>query len=270
MLCSYQLQNRTDNQWLPVEGNDAQSVLAADIPRKFCTCCSETLKNEDSLSCSRCRVTAYHLKCLQVNGPAPAFFLCPFCRAELADIGRSQTPQLKCSNEHDKMCFGCASPTFNKADRCEWCNNLYGHCCSSRTSDTPLAFICPACVGISAHDCALEYCFDRNSKTLSSILQNTDQGLHKRGQKAKNDEFMDEYALALCSLQDNCHWDLFERHLPIGISLLRHQIREQKDPSMGPFHILNVLGMENESELDLDIFDQASEQYALHACKNAK
>jgi predicted O-linked N-acetylglucosamine transferase (SPINDLY family) len=102
-------------------------------------------------------------------------------------------------------------------------------------------------------------------------LQNTDQGLQdKRGQKAKNDEFMDEYALALCSLQDNCHWDLFERHLPYGISLLRHQIREQKDPSMGPFHILNVLGMENASELDLDLFNQASEQYALHARKNAK
>ena len=71
-----------DNQW-------RQTLSGEDVGAKyaFCNRCVENvLKGEESRCCARCMTTVYHTKCL--SGPAPEIFLCPFCRAELADIGR--------------------------------------------------------------------------------------------------------------------------------------------------------------------------------------
>ena len=261
------------NQWRQTCEND----LGDKILRGFCTLCSEALHDKESRRCSRCKITGYHLKCL--GSSPPAVFLCPFCRAEFADIGRRQAPQVWDDNTSSTMrlCFGCASsiPVERKrmqADRCKDCNALFCYCCSSRTRNIPVEFTCPSCIGISAHDTVLRYCFELNSDRLQLIIETRRPkhgGKKQTGaQQGQDAVFMDEFALSISSLQDTCQWDLLEKYLPVAIQQLRHQVRAENDPSMGPFHQLNLLGMDEGP--DFDLVHQASRLYAYHEGEKAK
>jgi hypothetical protein len=261
-----------DNQWRQtLSGEDEGAEYA------FCRCCAEILgQEEESRCCARCRAYGYHLKCL--SDQAPKMFLCPFCRAELAEIGRRQSPQFKCSDSLStkSLCFSCTAPIFKlhkkiQADLCRSCNALFCRSCSSRTSDMSLPFWCPACIGISAHDAALKNCFEAYiDNRLRLIVQPVEcklggkpLGKQKVSNKQDSARFMDEVGQAMVSLQQTCQWELFQLYLPRVLELLTRQVSAGEDPAIGPFDQINLLGMEGGPNFDL--VDRGALLYAQHA-----
>ena len=262
-----------DNQWRSIPSEDSGQVLVDQRLRVFCTLCSAVLGNQESCVCARCRITAYHAECLGVDR-ASSEFLCPFCRSELADLGRRQFPPSRSteiiSAKETRICFGCGSPITKvknkmEADECRSCKAIFGRCCTSRTSNIPLPFTCPACIGILAHDVALGYCFQINSDRVRSIV-----GPENCGDRSckKDALFLDEFGLAIASLQDTCQWELLQKNLPVAMQQLSFQVESGKDPSLGPFHLLNLWGMEGGP--DYELVEKALRLFAQHAEKKAR
>jgi len=264
-----------DNQWRPAHSDDVKVHLPGRKRHEFCTLCTDSLCHEaDNRWCVRCGVTGYHLRCLP--GPAPVDFLCPYCRAELANIGRAQSPQfLTTTSPASRRCFGCYSQIFQvgkkiQSDHCKFCNAVFGYCCSSRISpisDITLQYSCPACIGVSGHDTALKYCFESFSERLRKILISSEPIPKSQKRISEDALFMDDFARAFNSLQESCQWEIFEETLPGAMEQLRHQVQKGDDPSMGPFQLLNLMGMVNGP--DLELYNYASKLYARHAKEKA-
>ena len=261
------------NQWRQVGNVEGPSMLKAQC--SFCTLCTEALRKPDSWCCPRCCKTAYHLKCIGL--PAPLESICPFCRAELAGIGRSQVPQLrKGSNEEVIDCFSCGNSIEIVDDKlmfahCIYCNQRYGNCCTSQSMDMSMPYKCPSCIGILSHDEVLKLSLEPIAESINSIIkQNSIGGSAKVSRKKEAINAirrMDDFARIHNSLQDNCGWQLIEKYLGVIIEMTWFQIRNDLDPSMGPFHLINLLGMEDGP--DLALVDETCKKFVKHCLQKA-
>jgi len=268
----------SDVSFLPTKHNQWRQVVEVTRPFMlkaqccyFCTLCSEDLRRHERWVCARCCNTAYHVKCLGVADDGES--VCPFCRAELADIGRSQSPQYRlCSDESDQetiVCFGCGNSieTVNKKmmyARCIYCNQPFGNCCTSRSMDISIPFKCPSCIGISAHDEVLKLSLEPIAERVDSIIKQSSRQWSANSKKQVADAicFMDDFARIHNSLQDNCQWELVEKYLGVIIQMTIFQINNDLDPSEGIFHLINLLGMEGGP--DLALIHEACKMYVKH------
>ena len=73
---------------------------------------------------------------------------------------------------------------------------------------------CPACIGIVAHDAVLKL-------MLEPIERSVVEAIRKLGNlkttRLSDDEnrLIDEFAVAIISLQDNCQFELFEKYIGV-------------------------------------------------------
>ena len=210
----FYLPNRR-NQWRQVGEVIEPSMLEAQCC-SFCTLCSEAMSESSRWCCARCCKNAYHLKCLGVADHGEN--VCPICRAELAEIGRSQEPQRReCNDEENVVCFGCGSSIEMVDEKpiyvpCVRCNQPFGNCCTSRSMETSIEFKCPSCIGILAHDEVLKLSLEPIAERVDSIIkQSSRQWRSKTTKQAASDiRLMDDFARTHNSLHDSCQWELEE------------------------------------------------------------
>lgn len=260
-----------DNQWRSTSG-DAACMAPGQIPQaqsSFCVLCSEALASRDSRRCDRCRETAYHVECLGGN---PQVFVCPYCRAALAEIGRSQFPNFVFSPDHSSTlsCFSCGDPIRDTEhySNCQDCNHLWGHCCSSRTSCMTVPYRCPGCIGISAHDAVLKESLQPIAASVVDLIAKKPNFLRKKRLSKEENRLTDEYAFAIISLQDTCQWELHDDHIKCFVDLACFQADLDLDPSAGPLHLLNIFG--RKSGPDLSLVLKVTNVYGKHCQQRAR
>jgi len=260
-----------DNQWRSTSG-DAACMAPGQIPQaqsSFCVLCSEALASRESRRCDRCHETAYHVECLGGN---PQVFVCPYCRAALAEIGRSQFPNFVFSPDHSSTlsCFSCGDPIQDteQYSKCQDCNHLWGHCCSSRTSGMTVLYRCPGCIGISAHDAVLKESLQPIAASVVDLIAKKPPSSRKNRPSEEEIRLCDEYASAVISLQDSCQWAVHDDHIGGFVHVARFQVDWDTDPSAGPFHLLNILGRKGGPDLSLVL--KVTNVYGKHCLQRAR
>jgi len=247
----------------PIKENQFKGKSLAVLPvHARCAVCEQRLSADLHISsfvcCTKCNQTTYHFDCLGIQR-APDDFVCFYCRAELAGLGRSQPPKVIWSGECSS-CFGCGlhickGPTKLEVDLCEFCKFPFGYCCTGRDSSTAIAYRCPACIGIASHDAVLQRCVAESARNITSIAEKCSLTMDER-------VLMDQFARAVSSLQDSCQWDCLDISLPAVMHQYMKQIKRNEDPSLVLFSAMNLLGMENGP--DLDLFQKA---FSVHVQK---
>ena len=264
--------------FLPIEGNkwEDRGRIHGRIPAKFCTLCAEALESKASVHCARCGSTGFHLKCCGYPEQAPPSgdFVCPLCRCELAELGKSQAVQHRWQTE-GTFCFGCGDAVHDEEfDLCDFCNGPYGFCCSARTIVSKGPFRCPACIGISTYDAAVDVWQKHSLDKVRSIIQNF-ASEKKKGKKeekkitetisGREEMIMDQYARSVATLQNTCQWGLLRNGLGVLMDMTRLQIRLEMNPSIADFSLLNLLGIPGGP--DLELLQQVSELHVTHALR---
>ena len=267
---------REDDQWKETSGIEQDSKV---FQLKFCIACNVHVDKGNGFLCARCNSSAVCFEC-ERSGVLSGF-ICFICRAELADLGRSQLPLHKSPSQSGStnrgiVCYGCKEnvsgvlsakvPIKNKYCLCRFCNKPFGLCCTSLTprSKKEAAFACPACVGAPCHDAGLKLQVEAMSAEMEKCLIDISL-LAKKGTFVQ-----DEWGYSVTSLQINCQGDLLCGILPSAVKLLNYQLHEKMDPSIGPFDFLNLMVLMDGPNSDkFKLYQELYKMYFAHAKQRA-